>query len=54
MIAEYIVGSGSVDKHDLLLSSFNGGTIKAKEVFGYGLDGLIEEFNSVLVVQEGI
>ena len=51
MIAEHIAGSGSVDKNDFLLPPFSGsgGIIKAKEVFGEGLDGVIEELNSVLV-----
>ncbi len=51
MIAEHIAGSGSVDKNDFLLPPFSGsgGIIKAKEVFGEELDGVIEELNSVLV-----
>ncbi|MFA6217798.1 MAG: type I restriction-modification enzyme R subunit C-terminal domain-containing protein [Candidatus Omnitrophota bacterium] len=51
MIAEHIAGSGSVDKNDFLLPPFSGsgGIIKAKEVFGDGLDEVIEELNSVLV-----
>jgi len=51
MISEHIAGSGSVDKNDFLLPPFSasGGIIKAKEVFGDGLDGVIEELNSVLM-----
>jgi type I restriction enzyme R subunit len=51
MIADHISGSGSVDKKDFLLPPFSGsgGIIKAKEVFGDGLDGMIEELNSVLI-----
>jgi len=51
MISEHIAGSGSVDKNDFLLPPFSasGGIIKAKEVFGDGLDEVIEELNTELV-----
>jgi len=51
MISEHIAGSGSVDKNDFLLPPFSasGGIIKAKEVFGDELDGVIEELNTALV-----
>ncbi|MFA5197755.1 MAG: type I restriction-modification enzyme R subunit C-terminal domain-containing protein [Patescibacteria group bacterium] len=51
MISEHIAGSGSVDKNDFLLPPFSasGGIIKAKEVFGDNLDGVIEELNTALV-----
>jgi len=51
MIASHIAGSGSVDKKDFLLPPFSGsgGIIKAQEVFGDGLDEVIEELNTELV-----